>query len=151
MAMWAAARSRVPGGSPLAMPHPLPVRGVIDLAGPLDLSANIAGYQQLCRDTVITALLGGSPAAVPERYEQASPARLLPLGVPQVVVIGEYEDFVPREYAEEYVQAAQQAGDLVKLVVIPRAGHFEIASPRSGAWPIIQRSIRSLLAGALPE
>lgn len=151
LAMWAAARARVPKSSPLYRADPLPVRGVIDLAGPLDLTANIPEYEGLCRDTVITTLLGGSPGGVPERYAHASPIRLLPLGVPQVLVIGEHEDFVPRPLAEAYARAAERSGDSVRLVIIPGAGHFEIASPRTAAWPRVQAAIRSLLDGRLPE
>jgi pimeloyl-ACP methyl ester carboxylesterase len=129
----------------------LPVRGVIDLAGPLDLTANIPGYERLCRDTVITSLLGGTPTTVPERYAQASPVRLLPLRVPQVLVIGEHEEFVPRRLVEAYAEAATRAGDHVRLAVVPHAGHFEIASPRTSAWPVVEAAIRSLLNGRLPE
>src|SRR5262245_29671646 len=77
-ATWAAGRARVPTSSPLCITNPLPVRGVIDLAGTLDLTAHIPEYESLCRDTVITTLLGGSPSVVPERYAQASPIRLVP-------------------------------------------------------------------------
>jgi acetyl esterase/lipase len=150
LAMWAAARARVPNGSDLHAVGPLPVRGVLDLAGPVDLTANIAGYEGLCRDTVITGLLGGTPAAVPERYAQGSAIKLLPLGIPQVLLIGEHEEFVPRPLAEAYVRAATQAGDPVHLVVIPRVGHFEIASPRATTWPRVASVIRSLLDGKLP-
>ncbi len=150
LAMWAAARARVPTSSSIYAADPLPVRGAIDLAGPVDLTANISGYEALCRDTVITSLLGGIPTAVPERYAHASVARLLPVGIRQVVVIGEHEEFVPRPLAEAYVRAAAQAGDSVRLIVIPRAGHFELASPRASAWPEVESAIRSLLDGTLP-
>jgi len=148
LAMWAASRSRIPPSSALYVKDPLKVRGVVDLAGPLDLSANIAGYEALCKDTVITALLGGTPATVPERYAQASPRRLLPLGVPQVLILGQYEDFVLLEQAQEYVAAARQAGDTVQLVVISGVGHFEIASPHASTWPRVRSSIRALLKSA---
>jgi acetyl esterase/lipase len=151
LAMWSAARSRLSAGSPLHQRNPLPVRGVIDLAGPVDMTANIQGYQALCRDSVITSLLGGMPATVPERYEQASPIRLLPLGIPQVLIAGTQEDFVPLPFMKSYSEAAMRAGDPVRIVVIPGAGHFEIASPRSAAWPRVESAIRSLLDGKLPE
>ena len=150
LAMWAAARSRLPTSSPLYVADPLPVRGVIDLAGPVDMTAHIQGYEALCRDTVITSLIGGTPATVPQRYEQASPIRLLPFGVPQVLVAGDHEDFVPLPLMETYVDAAGRAGDTVRLVVIPGAGHFEIASPGASAWPTVESAIRSLLDGSLP-
>ena len=150
LAMWAAARARVPAGSAIQSADPLPLRGVLDLAGPVDLTANIAGYESLCRDTVITSLIGGTPAALPERYAHASPLKLLPLGVPQVLLMGEHEDFVPRADAEAYVRAATQVGDRVRLIVIPRVGHFEIASPHATTWPQVLSVIRSLLDGKLP-
>jgi len=150
LAMWIAGRARVPGSTDLHVAAPLPVRGVLDLAGPVDLTANIAGYEGLCYDTVITDLVGGTPAVVPERYAQASAISLLPFGIPQVLVIGEYEEFVPQPLAEAYVHAATQAGDPVKLIVIPNVGHFEIASPHAVTWPPVASAIRSLLDGQLP-
>ena len=150
LAMWAAARPRIPEGSPLRAPEPLAVRGAIDLAGPLDMTANIEGYQTLCRDTVITAMHGGTPETVAERYAQSSPIRLLPLGVRQVFVWPEHEEFVPRPLVDAYIQAAQQAGDSVRLFVIPGAGHFDIASPTTSTWPVLLAAIRSLLEGKLP-
>jgi acetyl esterase/lipase len=146
LAMWVAARARLPASSPLYMRDPLPVRGVVDLAGPVDMTANIAGYQALCRDSVITSLLGGTPATVPERYRHVSAISLLPLGVPQVLIVGSYEEFVPLRFVEAYEGAARRAGDSVRVIVIPGAGHFEIASPRSAAWPRVESAIRSLLA-----
>jgi len=111
------------------------------------LSANIDGYESLCQDTVISSLLGGTPATVPERYAQASPRRLLPLGVPQVLILGQYEERVPLALAEEYVAAARRAGDSVQLEVIRGVGHFEIASPRARTWSRVSSSIRALLGG----
>jgi acetyl esterase/lipase len=150
LAMWSAGRSRLPKESPLHSADPLPLRGAVDLAGPLDMSAHIAEYEQLCRDSVITSLLGGTPATRPERYAQASPIRLLPYGLPQVLVLGTYEEFVPMPLMRAYADAARAAGDSVRLVLVPGAGHFEIANPRSFAWPPVNRAIRSLLDGHLP-
>ncbi|HEX6322499.1 MAG TPA: alpha/beta hydrolase [Vicinamibacterales bacterium] len=150
LAMWAAARSRVPAGSEIHSADPLRVRGVLNLAGPVDLTANIAGYEGLCRDAVVTGLMGGTPSEVPDRYAQASAIRLIPFGVPQVLLMGEHEDFVPRPLAESYARAAAQAGDSVRLIVIPGVGHFEIASPRATTWPRVESVIRSLLDGRLP-
>jgi acetyl esterase/lipase len=150
LAMWAAARTRLPPDSPLHMARPLPVRGVIDLAGPLDLAAHRPEYEALCRDSVITALLGGTPEAVPARYAQASPIRLVPLGVPQVLLIGEHEEFVPRPLVEAYAGAAARAGDSVRVILLPGLGHFEPASPRSTAWPRVRSAVQALLDGRLP-
>jgi pimeloyl-ACP methyl ester carboxylesterase len=114
------------------------------------MTANIQGYETLCRDSVITSLMGGTPSTVAERYAHASPIKLLPLGIPQVLIWGTEEDFVPRPFVDSYVEQATRAGDRVRLVVIPGAGHFETANPRASTWPKVEAAIRSLLEGRLP-
>jgi acetyl esterase/lipase len=150
LAMWSAARARVPANSPVHMANPLPVRGVVDLAGPVDMTVHIPEYDTLCRDSVITTLLGGTPSTMPERYAQVSPKALLPIGVPQLVVIGTFEEFVPRPIVESYVSAAVQAGDSARMLFLPKAGHFEIASASAFTWPKIESAIRAMLDGKLP-
>jgi len=99
---------------------------------------------------VIATLLGGTPETVPERYAQASPIRLVPLGIPQALVIGEHEDFVPRPLVEAYAAAAARAGDSVRVILLPGLGHFDPASPRSAAWPRLRSAVHALLDGRLP-
>lgn len=151
LAMWAAGRSRVPPASEIHTDNPLRVRGVIDLAGPVDMAAHITEYQTLCRDSVITTLLGGTPEKVSQRYMEASPIKLVPLGVPQVLISGEFEEFVPRPLVEAYATTAGNAGDSVRVIVIPGVGHFEIANPHASPWPAVESAIRSLLNGQLPS
>jgi len=145
LAMHAAARARLSPESPLHVPDPLPLRGVIDLAGPVDLAVNIPGYQSACGDAVITQLVGGTPETVPRRYADVSPSRLVPLGIPQVIVIGEHEGFAPKRVLEAHVRAAREAGDAVRLIVLPGMGHFELAMPNTPAWRPIAGEIRALL------
>lgn len=145
LAMWVAARKNLPAGSPLHVADPLPVRGVVDLAGPGDLEAEIAVEIGACQSRVVEQLLGGSPAEVPERYRQASPSKLLPLGVPQVLIWGDRDDLRPVLAGEHHATAAAAAGDAVKLVVVPGLGHFEVASPFSPAWPKVREAVESLL------
>lgn len=151
LALWATGRARVSPGSAIHTPNPLAVRGVVDLAGSVDLTDSIPRYERLCRDTVITQLLGGTPSTVPGHYTNASPRALLPMGIPQVIVLGEFEEYVPRPQAEAYVRAAAEAGDSVRLLVVPGVGHFEIASPRTSAWPTVVSAIQALLDGRLPS
>jgi acetyl esterase/lipase len=150
LAMWTAVRHRLPTASPLYVADPLPLRGVINLAGPIHVSKNIPGYESLCRDSVITTLLGGTPAAVPDRYAQASAISVLPLGIPQVIVVGSHEEFVPLPLVRDYEQAATRAGDSIRVILIPGAGHFEIATPKAFTWPRVHAAMRSLLEGRLP-
>jgi hypothetical protein len=73
------------------------------------------------------------------------------LGIPQVLVLASDEDFVPVPFVDAYLKAATAAGDDVRRILIPGAGHFEIASPLSFTWPQIKSAIRSLLDGKLPS
>jgi acetyl esterase/lipase len=109
LAMWTAARHRLTKASELFAADPLPLRGVMDLAGPVDMTANIPGYEALCHDTVITSLLGGTPAAVPDRYAQASAIKLLPLAIPQVLVLGSHDGLCALA-ARRRVRAGRDAG-----------------------------------------
>jgi acetyl esterase/lipase len=145
LAMWAGTRQRIPATSALHVANPLPLRGVVNLAGTIDMSQNIAHMEAECNDTVVSSMLGGSPSSVPERYREVSANTMVPLGLQQILIWGEHELFVPPALARSHVEAATQAGDRARVIVVPGAGHFELASPRSSAWPTVRDAIRSLL------
>ena len=145
LAMWVAARKRLPPGSALYTAEPLPIRGVVDLAGPGDMETEIAVEVGACQSRVVEQLLGGSPTDVPERYAQVSASKLLPLGVPQVLVWGDSDVLRPMWLGEEYTRAATAAGDSADLIIVPGLGHFEVASPYSPAWPKVRDAISALL------
>jgi acetyl esterase/lipase len=151
LAMWVAARSRLPEGSTLYRADPLPIRGVVDLDGTPDMADGYREMDRVCGEDVVEAMAGGTPVSVPEHFAQVSAIEMLPLGVPQVLVWGRRDDQVPLALAERYLKAARRAGDPVRLVVDPEAGHFEAASPKSALWPSVHRAIRSLLDGQLPS
>ncbi len=135
LALWTAAqvsrgRVAVPG-----------LRGVVALAPVSDL--HDAWERHLSQDAVVE-LLGGSPVEVADRYDAASPAQLLPLGIPQVVIHGTADDAVPFAMSEQYVTRATTAGDRAALVPLEGQGHFEVIDPGSSAWPVVVLAIRSL-------
>jgi acetyl esterase/lipase len=145
LAMWVAARKLLSSDSALYAVDPLPIRGVVDLAGPGDMETEIAVEVGACQSRVVEQLLGGSPVEVPERYAQVSASKMLPLGVPQVLVWGDHDNLRPMWLGERYAKAATAAGDSVELIVLPSLGHFEVASPYSPAWPKVRDAITSLL------
>lgn len=122
LALWAAARGKVPAASAIRSRRPLRPLGAVDLAGPFDMRENIAKYQSECRDSVITQMMAGTPEQVPANYRAASPGALLPLGIPHVLIWGEHENFMPHPPAVEYVRRARLAGDDAALRVVPGAG-----------------------------
>jgi acetyl esterase/lipase len=143
LALWLAARSRLPQGSPLRSAKPLRIRGVVSLAGITDLRAGAAG--DVCGDA-IPQLLGDPPRDHPERLAQASPIELVPLGVPVRLVFGARDPIVPIGQARSYEAAAQKAGDTVALEIVEGAGHYELVNPSSTAWPAVRDAVRNLLA-----
>jgi acetyl esterase/lipase len=146
LAMWVAARSRLPKVSPVYLSDPLPIRGVIDLAGTADMEAFIPLEQHGCAGAVVEQMLGGKPDEVADHYAQASAIKMLPLGVPQILVWGQRDDIAPISLGETYTQTAKHSGDHARLVTLPEGGHFEIASPFSATWPAVENEILSLLA-----
>jgi acetyl esterase/lipase len=146
LAMWVAARSRLPKESPLYMADPLPICGVINLAGVGDI-ASLIPYERGCCGgvAVVEQMMGGTQAQYPERYSQASAISMLPLGVPQVIVWGQKDDCLPASLGEIYTEAAIKAGDPALFVNFPALGHFEIFSPLWETWPVISSAIDSLL------
>ncbi len=97
------------------------------------------------RREAVEQFMGGSPAQWPERYRDASPADLLPLGVPQVLVHGELDDRVPASAARRYAARAAELGDDVRAAIVPGAGHFWLVDPRSPAWPVVEDTIVGLV------
>ncbi len=91
------------------------------------------------------ALVGGSRSQNPERYAQASPIELLPLGVPQILITGSEDGIVPVHLGADYAQAALRAGDDVNHIIVDNAGHHEYNAPTSVTWTAIRQSVLSLL------
>lgn len=142
LAMWLAARPKLSKASELYVADPLHLAGVVDLDGPVDLKAVIPMQRQICGDPVITNLIGGTPEEQPQRYHDASPIELLPLGVPQAVFAGRMlaADVGP------YEAATKRAGDSLQSIVIPNGGHFIFVDPQSENWPQVLQSVRRMLS-----
>jgi acetyl esterase/lipase len=124
LALWAAAQGLVT--------HAVSQAGVVDLhaADRLALSRNAA-----------RELLGRAPYEDPERWRTASPAALVPLGAPQLIVHGEDDDTVPASMSSSY--AARDPN--VELRLLPGVGHYEHLDPRSTAWATVREFLEALV------
>lgn len=131
LALWAAARHRLPPGAPGARPRVRPV-GVVALAPVADLAA---AHDLRLGDDAVEAFLRRAPGH--RRYDVADPVCLLPTGVPAIVVHGDADDRVPLTLSREFLAAARAHGDPVDLVELPGVDHFAVIEPRSGAWPAV--------------
>jgi acetyl esterase/lipase len=134
LAMWAGARSNLPPGSPGAAPA-VTARGVISLSGVLDLAlatGGVGGYAELAQS--VKTFLGGAPAAVPDRYQLASPVQLVPIGRPALLLHGTVDSVVNVDQSRSFVAAAAQAGDRARLVELERANHFNVIDVDKAWW-----------------
>lgn len=141
LALWLAARARLDVDDPLRGGSPLPITGVVALAGIPDLKAYAS--PDGC-GAAVPALLGGQPAEVPHRLALTSPMEMVPLGVRQILVTGGLDAIVPASQAREYQLAARAAGDSVEIIEVAGAGHFELIVPAGSTWATVRDAIRRL-------
>jgi dipeptidyl aminopeptidase/acylaminoacyl peptidase len=119
--MWAAARREAR----------VPLRAAVSQAGVTDLA--YACELRLSRG-VIPRLLGGMPDEVPDRYAAASPAALVPIGVPLLCVHGARDEVVPPSVSERFAETARLAGDDCELLVFEHEEHMGHVDPENPMW-----------------
>jgi acetyl esterase/lipase len=145
LALWLAARSKVPKSSMLHTDSPLGLKGAVSVDGPPDLAADRAIEQPVCGGPVVTQFIGGTPDEFPQRYRDGSAAGLLPLGVRQEVLLAGNHNEEWIGLFKQYVATAERAGDSVRMPIMQGAGHFDGINPQSPAWDIVMASVRLLL------
>jgi acetyl esterase/lipase len=146
LALWLAARRNLPTDSPLHTADPVAVRGVVPLAGITDLRAY--GAEPGNCNAAVPLLLGGTPEQVPDRYAQASPIELLPLGVPVRLVHGTLDPTVRIEQSERMATTARARGDDARVVPLAGGGHFDVVAPWAPAWSSVEAAVVEMVAGS---
>lgn len=133
LAAWAASRDAdTPGGAPRVQAEStFPLSAVLDLT---------TAAEDGIGNGAAVALMGGTPARVPDRYALADPTLRVPATGRVSVVHAEADQVVPRTQATAYVAAARKAGGDVTLSLVP-GDHFALADPRSQAWQQIAGSV----------
>ncbi len=130
LALWSVVRSHLYDEQPIGAPKvhasvALVLAGVTDLAEAHRLSLGAGAVEAFLRRT---------PESGPDRYQAASPDRLLPLGVRLVVVHGNADELVPVEMSEVFAAVATEAGDDVALRIVDGADHFDLIDPAHPGW-----------------
>jgi acetyl esterase/lipase len=134
LALWLAARPRLPAASPLRSADPLPIHFALSLGGLPDLEETARPPGSGCGTDVVRQLTGG-------RFADTSVPRLAPLGVPQLLINGREDRIIPPFYAESYAAQMRKAGDKVTVRMVERTGHVELIAPESAAWTIAATEI----------
>lgn len=137
LALWAAGRKTLPAHSPLRGGAPLPIKAVVDIAG----IANLETDTDTACGAEPTAAMAGPER--PGRYTETSPAHMLPLGIPTVVIHGAQDTTVAPPIGDAYAKRARAAGDKVD-VLSPPGGHVEEIAPGAEAWEAAAATIMRL-------
>ena len=130
LALWTAARRRLPRTSPLWRAHPMPVKAVIDIAGIPNLETDL---DTVCGTDPVHAMTGAPTPKRPDVFADTSPAHLAPTGVPTWVIHGQDDSTVFARVGAAYADLARRQGDHVQ-VSTPPGGHTEEISPGTPAW-----------------
>lgn len=138
LALWLAARARLPATSKLRTPDPQKITGVVSLGGLPDLEEAARAPGSGCGTEVIAQLTGGS-------FADTSVPRLAPLGIPQVLVNGRQDRIIPTAYAEGYAAPMRAAGDSVAVRMLDATGHVELIAPDTAAWKVAVEEIERFL------
>jgi acetyl esterase/lipase len=121
--------------------HHNSMSAAVSLAGVIDLRR--AWELHLSNDAV-AEFLGGPPERVPEHYREASPAEL-EIRCKQLLIHGTEDDIIPVAMSRSYVTQKLQKRESVRLLEIPKAGHFELLDPESKSWPEMEKALAKLV------
>jgi len=132
LALWAAARRRLPAASPGAG-EAVSVRGAVSLSGIVDLEE----ADRLGLGAQATArFIGGHANDQSDRYRHASPRALLPLGVPQALIHAGDDSVVPPSMSHDYQALAASNGDSARFHLVDGIGHRQLIDPKGPGWAI---------------
>jgi len=140
-ALWVAARSRIDSTSDVFIATPLQIHGVLALAPAPDLRA--LHEADVCGG-VVDRLMGGSPLAVGDRYEAASPMQLLPVGVPQRLIVGAHDEAWGPSGRAYFERARADGRAPVSLREAPESGHFDVIAPSTTTWTLVLEELEML-------
>jgi acetyl esterase/lipase len=144
LVQWMAGRPRIPAGSPLYRPDPLPVRRVVSLGGLADLRREQAVIKSSC-DREIGQLTGAPSDLRPDVFADTNAGDLLPNGSRTILVTGELDRISPPRVAHDFAARARAAGDAAEVVILPGASHYDEVAASSTSWPLVLEAIESAL------
>ena len=145
LALWLAARPRLPQGSPLRMDTPLKLVGVVNSGGLADLAESKDVTDRSCLADIYDKLVGDISPSRARVLSDTSPAEMLPIGVRQISVNGHEDRIAPSVLGESIARKARAAGDDAEAQVVMNSGHVELISPGTKAWDVEVAALKVLL------
>ncbi|MCV3295830.1 MAG: alpha/beta hydrolase [Oenococcus sp.] len=136
LALWAGLRYRNQALDHSDNIHRLSVkpRMVVSLAAVSNLEDAWQRDTVMGKHSPVTDLMAGTPANKKVDYQSASPLDCLPMGIPQILVQGLKDDFVPSSMTIQYAEKAEKLHDHIELILDPDADHFDLINPHTRVW-----------------
>ncbi len=131
LALWLAARHRLPAASPLWRADPLRMDFVVNSGGLADLEASAPITEPSCLAEIMDRLVG-APRDSP--FADTSPAELLPIAAFQLIVNTPNDLIAPPILGRAYAARAAAAGDPQSYLQPEAGGHVDLIAPGSVAW-----------------
>jgi acetyl esterase/lipase len=138
LVLWAAGRRNIGSASPLFSALPLRLHTVIALGALPDLSDRSA----------IRSACGIDSRLISGEFQDAgsvsdtSPASMLPLDAHEIVLInGSLDGISPPGVVQGFATAARQQGNVVRVIEVPGASHYDEVSVSSLVWKLLLRAV----------
>lgn len=154
LALWLAARERIPKSSALHVAHPLKINTAIAIGGLPDLKAAATPPGDTCGVEAVNKLTGKPSAKRPDVYRDTSPPEMLPFTARQVLINASLDTIAPPSFADAYELRAKAHGIAVRRIIVPGEGHVELVAPGTASWAAELREIERALhlqPTSLPE
>lgn len=145
LALWAAARDRLPQTSPLWRANPVRPTAVVGVAAPGDIEPLRAVSDGFCGEGVFDAVVGLPTATRTDVFEDTNPSRLLPLGLPIRLVDGSDDQVIPPPLMAMFESQAKAAGDEVTFELVPDADHIDVITSGEAGWGTVRHTVLSVL------
>ena len=145
LALWLAARHRLPATSPLYTNNPIDIRAVVNTGGLADLEASAPVTLESCLAAIIDDLTGAPTSDRANVFADTSPSSLLPTGAKQISVNARRDRIAPPELGRAYTEKARAAGDTAEFVLVD-GGHVELIAPGTPAFDRTIKVLRALVA-----
>jgi acetyl esterase/lipase len=136
LALWLAARPKLPKSSTLWRSDPLHIDLVVNSGGLADLDVSAPVTPEACLSSIMEALTGTPSGARQDVLSDTSPAELLPFAAHQVSVNGEQDQIAPPILGKSYTDKAIATGSDARFMLVPNTGHVELVAPGSEAFEL---------------
>lgn len=139
LAVWAGSRSHIPQNHILGAANPLPIRGVVSLAGVLDLQE---AFESGLAEGAVRQLL--APYAPDALYPVVSPFAMVPADVPVMIIHGIDDMEVPLSASKAYAQKVRALNGAITCTTVHNTDHFSLTDPYGPAWKEILHAVTTL-------